>query len=95
MVQLKKGLLREHSIKTGFSFITGESEFITPDDRLLLENIIIQLKETEISEISSILRILRNDVFKQNERLERWKESVEVAAFSTDKNLYDRLLNCN
>jgi signal transduction histidine kinase len=62
------------------------------DDIQLLRPYLNELKLTGIYELSSILRILGNDVFKSNERLQKWSLEIEKAAYKADEESFYKLL---
>jgi signal transduction histidine kinase len=60
-------------------------------DVVLIRPFLDQIKKTGIYEVSSILRLLGNEIFNSNERLQSWKDAVELAVFSADKKQFSRL----
>jgi len=86
---LKKGiaLFPGNSIETenrtmGLGFQTGE---LTEDDINLISPILEEIKNANLYEISSIMKLLSNDVFHINKRLKDWKDALEEAVYSGDE----------
>lgn len=77
------------NIKSGFS---SPLDLIEEDEINLIREKLELLKRTEIHEVSSILKILNDDMFLQNPGIENWRTALETAVFTQDDELYRKMI---
>ena len=69
-----------------------KSILLDQNDTSIIKPIIEKLSKTNIFQVSDIILLLENEVFKQNVNLANWKEALEAAVYSADENLFRTLL---
>jgi signal transduction histidine kinase len=65
----------------------------TEEDRSLLRQVASDLQNTDIFEITKIMNLIDNPALDSNERLIRWKKSVEATLYSANEKRFRELIN--
>lgn len=76
--------------KSGFS---SPYSLIEENEINLIREKLDLLKRTEIHEVSSILKILNDNVFLQNPGITNWRTTLETAVFTQDVELYKKMID--
>jgi signal transduction histidine kinase len=69
------------------------SSDLEKEDIPLVRPYLNELKAVGIYEVSTILKILHNEAFGSNERLQRWRDELEKAAYKADEEYFNKLLD--
>ena len=92
---LKKGIslfpgadIETENFKIELGFQRGD---LTENDINMIMPVLEEIKNANLYEISSIMKLLSNDIFDINKRLKEWKDALEEAVYSGDEKRFRML----
>lgn len=75
-----------------FNFHIGNKHILSDEDKSVISNLINDLKATDIYNYTTILKILSAEVCNSNERIIKWRNTVEEAVFKSNEKRFRELL---
>jgi signal transduction histidine kinase len=69
------------------------SSDLTDEDISDAQHQVLQLEAVEISEISTIYKILSNSVFESNSRLQRWRDEMKICVYDANADKFKSLIS--
>jgi signal transduction histidine kinase len=78
------------NLKSGYS---SPVNFMNENEIKLIKEKLEELKRIEIHEVSSILKILNDNVFLQNPTITDWKTTLETAVFTQNDTLFRKMID--
>jgi signal transduction histidine kinase len=82
-----------NTVPEGFYSISHDFNKLSVEDRLYLRNIIEELGQYKVFEVTSILKVLNSSAFEASETLSAWSSEVEKAVYAGDQTYFRRLLS--